>query len=233
MAGLGVKKSMSLAKAVISRAVCDGVPSNISYASIGTCNPVKRLRTSMDMFNDEYCLSQIKLGDGRNGGVFLAKSKYNGRKVAVKIVKLEDLIRDDISGIIIPAEIYWLKKVKDIPGCLKYIDFYVDEKNAIIVTEFQENWLSWNVFINIMIDFKEQLQKHGIRENWFTECLVLKIFQQIVSIVAKLEECGIAHKDLRANNMLIDVNFNVTLIDFDLDRKMEDEITNPLLVYDR
>ncbi|KAK2702842.1 hypothetical protein QYM36_018562 [Artemia franciscana] len=88
MAGLGVKKSMSLAKAVISRAVCDGVPSNISYASIGTCNPVMRLRTSMDMFNDEYCLSQIKLGNGRNGDVFLAKGKNNGRKVAVK---LEDL----------------------------------------------------------------------------------------------------------------------------------------------
>ncbi|KAK2724672.1 hypothetical protein QYM36_001239 [Artemia franciscana] len=232
MAGLGVKKSMSLAKAVISRAVCDGEPSNISYASIGTCNPVKQLRTSMDMFNDKYSLSQIKLGDGRNGGVFLAKSKSNGREVAVKIVNLEDLIRDEISGISIPAEIYWLKKVKDINGCLKYIDYYYDEKNAIIVTEFQENWLSLDVFIYIMIHFKEQLQKHGIRDNWLTECLVLKIFQQIVSIVAKLEECGIAHRDLRANNMLIDVNFNVTLIDFDVARKMEDEITNPVLIYD-
>ncbi|KAK2712583.1 hypothetical protein QYM36_011313 [Artemia franciscana] len=195
MAGLGVKKSMSLAKAVISRAVCDGVPSNISYASIGTCNPVKRLRTSMDMFNDNYSLTQIKLGHGRNGDVFLAEGKNNGRKVAVKIVKLEDRIRDEISGIIFPAEIYWLIKVKDIPGCLKYIDYYFDEKNAIIVTEFQENWL--------------------------------------MSIVAKLEECGIAHKDLRANNMLIDVNFNVTLIDFDVAGKMEDEITNPELIYDR
>ncbi|KAK2713012.1 hypothetical protein QYM36_011646 [Artemia franciscana] len=233
MAGLGVKKSMSLAKAVISRAVCDGVPSNISYASIGTCNPVKRLRTSMDMFNDNYSLTQIKLGHGRNGDVFLAIGKKSGRKVAVKIVKLEDRIRDEISGIIFPAEVYWLIKVKDIPGCLKYIDYYFDEKNAIIVTEFQENWLSLNVFIKKMIDFKEQLQKHGIRENWLTECLVLKIFQQLVSIVAKLEECGIAHKDLRANNMLIDVNFNATLIDFDVAGKMEDEITNPELIYDR
>ena len=34
-----------------------------------------------------------------------------------------------------------------------------------------------------------------------------------------------------ANYMFIDVNFKITVIDFDYSRKMEDEIAKPLLVY--
>jgi serine/threonine protein kinase len=80
-------------------------------------------------------LSKTVLGDGHNGYVLLAEGKYNGRKVAAKIVKIEDTrkIQNETSGITIPQETNWLKKVKDIDGCLKYIDFYVDEKYTVTV----------------------------------------------------------------------------------------------------
>ncbi|XP_065557845.1 hormonally up-regulated neu tumor-associated kinase-like [Artemia franciscana] len=64
------------------------------------------------------------------------------------------------------------------------------------------------------------------------ECEVLIIFQQIVSIVARLEECGIIHGDLKADNILIDGNFKVTLIDFDASTYMEEKIVKGALRFD-
>ena len=248
---VGMKNIIDRVRAMTSRAKCDDalVP-DISHTSSSSCNPVKSLRTSIEMFNDDYCLSETVIGIGRNGEVLLASDRQcNRKKVAVKIVKLEKnvKIRDEISGVVIPREIYWLKKVQNIEGCQKCVASYVDEKNAVIVTEYQENTVDLRRFIyNMLIPFKEQIKRYKISDRWLSECEVmkifqqdilsecevLKIFQQIVSIVARLEECGITHGDLRTDNILIDGNFKVTLIDFDASTYMEEKIVKDELRFD-
>ncbi|KAK2711049.1 hypothetical protein QYM36_012275 [Artemia franciscana] len=247
---VGMKNIIDRVKAMISQAKCDNVlVPNINHLSSSSCNPVKSLRTSIEMFNDDFCLSETVIGKGRNGEVLLASYRQcNRKKVAVKIVKLEDNVKvqDPISGVVIPIEIYWLKKVQNIEGCQKCVAFYFDEKNAVIVTEYQENTVDLCKFIyDMLIPIKEQI-KHEVSDRCLSECEVIKkfqkeilnecevliIFQQIVSIVARLEECGIIHGDLKADNILIDGNFKVTLIDFDASTYMEEKIVKGALRFD-
>jgi hypothetical protein len=49
------------------------------------------------------------------------KKRDNGQKFAATITKQKDIKtkRDEISGIIVPMEVYRVKKVKNIDGCLK------------------------------------------------------------------------------------------------------------------
>ncbi|KAK2709299.1 hypothetical protein QYM36_013085 [Artemia franciscana] len=238
---VGMKNTIDKAKSMVSRAKYEVEPlSNLSKVSRSSCNLEKRSKSCIEMFNDEYCLSKTVLGGGQTGFVHLASErKPNGRKVAVKILKLENVetICDEISGTIIPIELYWLKKVKNIEGCQKYIDSYVDDENAVIVTELPENSLDLNAFLTDIlpeaIKHEKDMKKYGIISGqWWNEYEVLKIFEQIVSIVARLEESGIAHKDLRTNNIIINGGFKVTIIDFGISRKMEEEITKPWPVFD-
>ena len=240
---VGIKNTIDKAKTIISRARCDDEPlSKISKVSRGSGNLKKSSKSCIEMFNDEYCLSKTVLGIGQSGlPIYLASErKPNGRKVAVKILKLKNVktICDEISGTIIPIELYWLKKIKNIEGCQKYIESYVDDENAVIVTELLENSLDLAQFIeNILpaaIKHEKDMKQHEIISGkWWNEHEVLKIFEQIVSIVARLEESGIAHRDLRTNNILINGDFKVTIIDFGSSREMEEEISKPGLAFDR
>jgi len=65
-----------------------------------------------------------------------------------------------------------------------------------------------------------------------SECEVLNIFHQIVSIVARLEECRITNGDLRTDNVLIDGNFKVFIIDFDTSTYMEEKIVKCAIPFD-
>jgi len=115
------------------------------------------------MFNDDYCLRETVKGKERNGEVLFASDRqYSRKKIVVKIVKLEDnaKIRDEISGVLIQKEIYWLKKVQNIEGCQKCVAFHVDEKkNTVTVTEYQENTMDLCRFIyNRLIPIKEHIK---------------------------------------------------------------------------
>ncbi|KAK2711052.1 hypothetical protein QYM36_012278 [Artemia franciscana] len=94
----------------------------------------------------------------------------------------------------------------------------VDLKNGIIAGEFKQT--------------ERPIKGAKFQKEILNECEVLIIFQQIVSIVARLEECGIIHGDLKADNILIDGNFKVTLIDFDASTYMEEKIVKGALRFD-
>ena len=99
----------------------------------------------------------------------------------------------------------------------------------IFVMEGQYNSLDLYQFIDA---FEEQRREKGISELWLSKYDVLKTYQQILSIVVRLEECGISYRDIRTNDILIDGNLKVTRINFCSSRNMEEEIVELSPIFD-
>jgi serine/threonine protein kinase len=164
--------------------------------------------TDLEKFRKKYYLTTKKLGRGSYGEVFLGLQKGNWEPVAVKKINLDrvEMIELD-NGRSIPKEVFFLNKVKDIDGCIKIIDYYIVEQECWIVTEYHRDSVTLGEYI-----FKNQI---------LSENKVLHLFQQIVATVSKLEIAGIAHRDLKCDNLLIDESDNVILIDFGLAESLE------------
>ncbi|XP_065559681.1 serine/threonine-protein kinase pim-2-like [Artemia franciscana] len=161
------------------------------------------LQTDAEKFHKQYSLTSTELGQGASGKVFLATRNHDLKKVAVKRINLKpaNLIKLGF-GQILPKEIYFLKKVRDIDGCVKLVDYFIIGEECLILTEYHENSVTLTDFINS----HEQLSENR----------VIHLFEQILSVVSRLKIAGIAHRDLKGCNILVDKNENILVIDFGL-----------------
>nr|AAL28053.1 checkpoint protein kinase [Antonospora locustae] len=84
------------------------------------------------------------------------------------------------------------------PNILKFIDFYEDESNFYIVLSLAPRELMDLIEIGVGLPHE----------------LAHFYFRQLVSAVKHLHEMGICHRDIKADNLLIDKNGNLLLADF-------------------
>ncbi|XP_065564540.1 serine/threonine-protein kinase pim-2-like [Artemia franciscana] len=189
------------------RKVLFHVPKSIRtpYQVLPKCNVPA---TDLEKFRKKYYLHDKKLGKGSYGEVFMGYQRENWKPVAVKKIQLNcvEMLQLD-SGRTLPKEVFFLTKVKYIDGCIKLIDHYTVKQECWIVTEYHQNSVTLGEYI-----FNNQILK---------ENRVLHLFRQIASTVSKLEIAGIAHRDLKCDNILVDENDNVILIDFGLAESLE------------
>lgn len=148
------------------------------------------------------------LGSGGQGSVYLLKAA-NGRKYALKLIKLTDLglhPRSDPRVKEALKEFKLLRKIGDSPHLVKfhYAFYTVIPSNEIligIVMDLYTDFISW--FIDHQ-NFKK-----------VTYATVLKWFCQMVSALDTLHSKGILHRDIKLENMLIDPSTqNMFLTDF-------------------
>jgi len=164
--------------------------------------------TDLVKFHKKYYLTDRKLGKGSYGEVFMGFQREDLKPVAIKTISLDqvEMLQLD-NGKTLPKEVFFLNKVKDIDGCIRLTDYYIVKQECWIVTEYHQNSVTLGEYI-----FNNQTLK---------ENKVLHLFRQIVSTVSKLETAGIAHRDLKCDNLLVDENENVILIDFGLAESLE------------
>ena len=134
------------------------------------------------MFNDDYCLSETVIGKGRNGEVLFASDRqYSRKKNCRKNCETRRQCQDsrwNIWSFLSKKKFIGWKKVQNIEGCQKCVAFHVDEKkNAVTVTEYQENTIDLCRFIyNRLIPIKEHIKWYEISDPGYRNCLVVEQF---------------------------------------------------------
>lgn len=150
---------------------------------------------------DYYTLISV-IGAGTYAKVYLALSKLDEQKVAIKIS------RGKTAGNYLREEFELLKSIDD-PTIPKAIEFKENllKNTSYLVMEFFEG--------QTLDDFVEQ---HGV----IGEDQALICIKSLTECVARLHKLGVAHRDIKPQNILINQDFEVKLIDFNISKKGKD-----------
>lgn len=149
------------------------------------------------------------LGEGAYGKVVLAQHREDAEyKIIVKCIDKERIlvdtwVRDRKLGTI-PSEIQIMSYLTNEPhpNIMRIVDFFEDRKYYYLETPIFGNPPAIDLF-----DFIE------VRTNLLeSECQF--IFRQIVLAICHLHKNGIAHRDLKDENVIVDENCIIKLIDF-------------------
>ena len=147
------------------------------------------------MYLSDYKVKKI-IGRGSQGNIFSSERKRDGREVVIK-----EVFKNTSSTNMIPNEVKLLQKVQNIEGVIKMLDF-INEKDCYYIVMEK---------INECEDLFQFLNNSGP----LTEKFIRKMFHNIVKTVMKCRERGVFHRDLKDENILVDLNtFEIKLIDF-------------------
>lgn len=180
----------------------------------------------LDRFYSDYSVGH-ELGRGGFGTIFAAVRQADGLPVAVKVIKKSKVTQwygvsddeeadtdcDETSVLVttrIPLEIALMIKVRHSPHCIRILD-YLEQKNCfIIVMERLENGKDLFDLIT-----ETSLAAHNSQLGGLPEQLAKGYFRQIVTAVSEILQLGVLHRDIKDENILIDLNTNkIKLIDF-------------------
>ncbi|XP_062890815.1 testis-specific serine/threonine-protein kinase 3-like [Mobula hypostoma] len=138
------------------------------------------------------------IGEGTYSKVKEAYSKRLQTKVAIKIINQRTAPKDFIQKFL-PRELQIVK--------------HLDHKNIIKVHEICETD-DGHIYIVMELAEGGDILEHIRREGPLPESLAKTLFRQLAQAIRYCHDCGIAHRDLKCENTLLDKSFNVKLADF-------------------
>merc|ERR1712080_658480 len=151
-------------------------------------------------FHRLYSLEGI-LGKGGFGTVHAGVRKKDGEHVAVKEVAKASLEKRMTEDNKIPLEVALMQQVNDVPGVIRMIDYFDMTDSFYIVMERVNNCKDLFDFISEKGPLSESIAK--------------RIFHQLLDTVIQCHGRGVIHRDIKDENILIDVATNqIKLIDF-------------------
>lgn len=142
----------------------------------------------------------ILLGEGMGGSVYKGLDSYTGEFVAIKKIAIyQDDIPVDFILKMISNEVYILHYLTKIgcEHCLKFIDSYYENETFYIITEFLSDYQTLDKIKNNITD------EHKII-----------LFSSILKTIRFLHKHGIAHLDLKPENIMIKRPNYIKIIDF-------------------
>ena len=149
-----------------------------------------------------------KIGEGMFGKVKLGIHLLTNEKVAIKIFD-KGKIKNEKEVEYIEREISILKKLNHY-NTIKLYNIIQNENFIFLIQEYVPN--------GELLHFLENPENMNLTENH-----ICKIYQQIISGIEYLHEIGIAHRDLKLENILLNRDKNIKIIDFGLSNKYNKE----------
>lgn len=158
----------------------------------------------------DYAIDK-KVGSGTFGSVWQGYHKTTGTKVAIKVVSHNHFSNNENARRFL-REVEYIKQL-DHPLIAEFYELQEDDQNYYMIMEYVENG-NLLEFVNANGELDESRARH--------------YFCELVSVLEYLhDQMKIAHRDLKAENVLFDRHNNIRLIDFGLSNMFTDE--NPFL----
>ncbi len=199
-------------------------------------------KQTRELFYSHYALGK-RIGKGGFGTIFGAIRRKDMKPVAVKVIlknkvtqwysspinPLDKLNESNHADIIIttqiPLEIALMIQVRFVKNCIKILD-YLEQKNCfIIVMEREEkcqdlfdyiteNGMQSNTeFVDDSVSVGQQSTKASM--GGLSENVARDYFKQIVETVLSIHKLGVIHRDLKDENILVNLHDGqLKLIDF-------------------
>ena len=140
-----------------------------------------------------------KIGKGSYGVVKLAKEKSTGKKVAIKILYKNKIIKkEDETRILYEKEII---KSFDHINVIKVYNIDEDPEKIYFIMEYCE---------------KGELFYYVVRKRKLDENEASYFFFQLINGIENIHHYGICHRDLKFENLLINSSNILKIIDFGL-----------------
>ncbi|XP_045108628.1 serine/threonine-protein kinase SIK3-like isoform X5 [Portunus trituberculatus] len=160
-----------------------------SEQQAGSCNAERLVRVG-------YYEFEKTIGKGNFAVVKLATHKITQSKVAIKIIDKSKIDADNLRKILREIEI--LKKLRH-PYIIRLYEVMETERMIYLVTEYAS--------CGELFDYVAMHGKMRERE-------ARTKFMQIVAALRYCHKQGIVHRDLKAENLLLDKDLNIKLADF-------------------
>ncbi|KAF5281309.1 hypothetical protein FQR65_LT14770 [Abscondita terminalis] len=143
-----------------------------------------------------YYKLEKTIGKGNFAVVKLATHVVTRTKVAIKIIDKTALDEENLTKIFRETAI--LKKLRH-PHITRLYELMETKQAIYLVTEYAS---------------KGEIFDHLVAKGRMPELEAKRIFNQIVSAVNYCHSQGVVHRDLKAENLLLDHNMNIKLADF-------------------
>jgi BR serine/threonine kinase len=140
-------------------------------------------------------LIERAIGSGKSSQVYLVKHNHTQQRYALKCVlkSPDSQIRTEIALHTIPKH----------SNVLRLFSTFDTETHVCLVLELAE---------------RGELFDYLISQSFFSEDIALNFFRQVVYGVEYLHSLGICHRDLKSENVLLDLNYQVKISDFGLSK---------------
>ena len=169
------------------------------------------IKRNIDHFNSKKIENKISyyeigkiIGKGAYSVVKICKNKITQEKFAMKIYEKKNL-KDHIIKKCISKEIEILKKLNH-PNIVKLYDTIYTDKYILLIQELV-NGKSLRDYYNLEIRNQKNISENKLK-------LLTIIFKQILSAFDYIHKKGIAHRDIKLENILLTKNNEIKIIDF-------------------
>jgi len=152
-------------------------------------------------FERAYRVGEV-LGKGGFGTVYAGTRLRDGKQVAIKhVAKAKVTDWSEMDGKRVPQELKLLQSVQNVDGVIQLIDFYERSDSFIYIMERPQNSKDLFDFITEKRVLSEEISRN--------------FFRQIVETVIACHRNGVVHRDIKDENILVDLaNGTLKLIDF-------------------
>uniref|UniRef100_A0A0L8GAZ0 Serine/threonine-protein kinase 1 n=2 Tax=Octopus bimaculoides TaxID=37653 RepID=A0A0L8GAZ0_OCTBM len=132
--------------------------------------------------------------------------------VAIKVIQRRKVIDwAQLNGVPVTLEIVMLKKVVGIPGVVRMLDWFLTNNCFIIVMERPDPVMDLFDYITSKGPLNEDVSR--------------RFFTQIVHTVMNIHEAGVVHRDIKDENILVDLKTGMLkLIDFGSGALLKDSV---------
>ncbi|KAL8560647.1 Serine/threonine-protein kinase pim-3 [Nucella lapillus] len=151
---------------------------------------------------EKYYVVDEVLGKGGFGTVYSGRRIRDNLPVAIKhILKEKVTLWRKMGNRNVPLEVSLMRKTQDVPGVIQLLDYFEEHDCFYLVMERPDP-------VKDLFDYitdKGALEENSARH----------FFRQIVTTVKDISRCGVLHRDIKDENILVDLSTgDLKLIDF-------------------